>query len=549
MYFFDRLKLTTKLSIVVLVAVLGMLILISLHATDLNRQLLLSRQEMIKATVQGVYNTIGYYQEQEAAGLLTREDAQRLAKNAIRANRFGGADGKTEYFYCWTMDGVGVAHANREFEGKRMIDTIKDGEGNYTIRDLANALQSNSEVFLRGNFTRPGQGDATFPKLFYAKKFEPWGWFVGSGVYLDDLKEAYWKRLASILTISILPMVLVSLLAYAVANSVRREYLSAEHLMERVAQGDFRNRANDGTISSPIMLAVDNMTLSLRRTFLEIVKSAARITENAGRLDMDTQQITAVSAKQSEEYDAIAATMEQLATNSSQISGLASATYSDSEEAVGMASQGVTLVHKAANKIEVISETVTEASSHLKKLDEQSVQISLTALVIKEIADQTNLLALNAAIEAARAGEQGRGFAVVADEVRKLAERTSRATFEIGDTIEKIRLETDQTVSSMDAALTVVNEGVEETRSVATYIEQIAAGSRRTKDHVVEVAQATQEQQRVSADVSGRVEQLAQTIEATHVSIEATARTASELKEVAGGLDKTVSSFKFQVES
>jgi methyl-accepting chemotaxis protein len=164
--------------------------------------------------------------------------------------------------------------------------------------------------------------------------------------------------------------------------------------------------------------------------------------------------------------------------------------------------------------------------------------------VIREVADQTNLLALNAAIEAARAGEQGRGFAVVADEVRKLAERTASATVEIEETIHGIQSETSGAVNAMDTALGEVDQGVQLTNSAADALRSIENGARITLERIADVASASQEQSGASTSIAQRVEKVAQMVEETTHTIRDTANIADELEHIAVALKQQIGRFK-----
>ena len=187
---------------------------------------------------------------------------------------------------------------------------------------------------------------------------------------------------------------------------------------------------------------------------------------------------------------------------------------------------------------------MNDASQRIHKLEERANQISSIAGVIKEIAGQTNLLALNAAIEAARAGEQGRGFAVVADEVRKLAERTSTATVEIEQKIAGIQAETVEVVGVMNSALPQVATGVEAAEQAADTLRRIKDGAQSTLDRVREVAESTREQSVASDSIAQKVEEIATMVEETTAAMHSTAQTAEDLERISGELNALVSRFR-----
>jgi methyl-accepting chemotaxis protein len=175
--------------------------------------------------------------------------------------------------------------------------------------------------------------------------------------------------------------------------------------------------------------------------------------------------------------------------------------------------QGGEVILSTVSGIKTISASVREASSRIDALRKDSDSISSVANIIKEIADQTNLLALNAAIEAARAGEQGRGFAVVADEVRKLAERTSQSTQDIENMIGKVQVDTQAAVARMETISARMDVGMEKARAAGSALEQISTHANRTVEAVRQIAHATQEQRQASADISRSVERIAQMTE------------------------------------
>jgi len=191
-----------------------------------------------------------------------------------------------------------------------------------------------------------------------------------------------------------------------------------------------------------------------------------------------------------------------------------------------------------------IAEGARESSGIVSELGGLSTEITGIVKVIKEIADQTNLLALNAAIEAARAGEQGRGFAVVADEVRKLAERTADSTQQIGDMIQRIQSGTRRAVDAMETGVSRATQGEEMARRAGEAIDQIEQRAGEVMRAVSEIQLSLTEQSAAARDVATRVERIAQMTETNSSASRQTSTTAQNVSQLAGQLNETVAGFR-----
>ena len=543
----DRMKLKTKIALLVVAALLGLVSLVAFSAFEMKRDLLDGRKEVIQSVLEGTYSTLTAYQAQVAAGTLTLEQAQKAAAEAIGMVRYGGKDGKSEYVYSFTTEGVGVYHVIKERIGQNMLEKIKDAQGNYTWKDiLAAAKKSPSGAFNTTLSPRPGQ-QGTFPKLGYVMLFEPWSWVIGTGVYIDDIDAEFQSQLFASLVIAGILIALIGGLGFAIARGVLRqvggEPADAIGFMSRVAAGDLTGTMPAAPKGS-MLASMGEMVGAIRAMVSEIGQSSARLTQGAEQISTASREVATASQHQSDATSSMAAAIEEMTVSVNHISDNAKDTQQNSLSSVSLSEEGFGRVEAATHEIREIATTVSDASSRIRKLEERANQISSIAGVIKDIAGQTNLLALNAAIEAARAGEQGRGFAVVADEVRKLAERTSAATIEIEQMIGGIQSDTVEVVGVMDAALPQVAAGVEAAESAADSLRQIKDGAQSTLASIREVADSTHEQSVASNSIAQKVEEIATMVDETTAAMHSTAQTAADLETIAGELTKLVSRFR-----
>jgi len=202
------------------------------------------------------------------------------------------------------------------------------------------------------------------------------------------------------------------------------------------------------------------------------------------------------------------------------------------------------VIGQTVSDIQGIALSVHEAAELIHELEQHSQQISKIVIVIREVADQTNLLALNAAIEAARAGEQGRGFAVVADEVRKLAERTGTSTKEIASTVSAMRTNASNAVICMQGVVSKVTEGVERAQEANRSIKKIGEGSRNAVAMVTEITNAIREQGSATNNIAIQVERIAQMSEQSSAAAGNSAQTAQDLDRLANDMKRIVSTYQ-----
>jgi methyl-accepting chemotaxis protein len=345
----------------------------------------------------------------------------------------------------------------------------------------------------------------------------------------------------------IIAIVIGSLLAFFIPRAITRPLnLMKQAIIEVEKSHDLTHRIKEGSRDEVGQTtdAFNRLMADLQKALGDILLNVNQVLDAAQKLSSTSDQVAVSSAQQSEETTAMAATVEELTVSINQVSESAHAAQQICIKNGDLSSQGGTIIHNAAAEMVEIADTVRQTSEIIEKLGQQSNQISSVVQVIKEVADQTNLLALNAAIEAARAGEQGRGFAVVADEVRKLAERTTRATGEISGMIGAIQESTRQAVASMGSAVIKVNGGVLLAQKAGDSINQIKDGSAQVSNVVDGISSALVEQNIASTNIATNVEKVAQMSDKNRTSTGETASAANQMKQVADTMRLAVSQFK-----
>ena len=319
----------------------------------------------------------------------------------------------------------------------------------------------------------------------------------------------------------------------------------AATVAKRVAEGDLScpidlSPADD----SSLLAAMKRMQTALHGIIARIDDAAMRSEQAAQALASTAQQVSQSSTQQSDAAAQIAASIEELTASVAQVSDSAKAAHTLADDARQLSIDAATHVHDTVGEMNTIAGSVEGSAGVVRQLGEQSQRISGIVGVIREIADQTNLLALNAAIEAARAGEQGRGFAVVADEVRKLAEKTATSTQEISTMIGEIQNGTQTAVRQMEAGSTQVGRGVEVANATGSAMGSIEAGAGKVLTAVDDISAALREQAVASNQISSGIETIAQMAEENSAAVASLSQAAVELQQLAGGLRNEVGRFR-----
>jgi methyl-accepting chemotaxis protein len=367
---------------------------------------------------------------------------------------------------------------------------------------------------------------------------------------LDSLLKVRQDRLQRDLILEIgISAVFVLLLLWLSAGAyyaVIRAVHDLSHGATAMAGGDLTVRISMSTSDelSEVGESFNRMATSIQALLRSVQQTASSVSEAASEVSRSANRVSNSSSEQSQAATGMASAVQQMTASIDQISEHARTAQQVSVESGSLSEQGGRIVDDTAREMECIADTVNESARIIEQLGKHSESISAIVNVIKEIADQTNLLALNAAIEAARAGEQGRGFAVVADEVRKLAERTTKSTTEISDMIGAIQQGTKGAVDSMKSGVTRVAEGVTLSRRAGESIAKIQQGTQEVRQSVGDISNAMSEQSLASNEIARGVEHIAQMAERNSVDVRTTADTVLLLEQMASALQAEVKRFR-----
>ena len=340
-------------------------------------------------------------------------------------------------------------------------------------------------------------------------------------------------------------VVLAMLIAWSLSDNLSRRLGQALDVAQRIAEGRLDN-AIDGSGRDEIgtlLQALSVMQARLRSMIGEIRQGAEQLVSASQSISSASLQLSASVQEQSHSASSMAATVEQLTVSINHVADNAGDAHALSSESGRQSTEGGSVIQETLQSMRLIADTVQASAGQIGELDQHAEQISSIVGVIKSIAEQTNLLALNAAIEAARAGEQGRGFAVVADEVRLLAQRTANSTQEITDMVKKIQLGTRDAVSSMDVGVEQVKGGVALAQQAGEAIVTIRQSSADVVRVVDQISLALREQTAASQDVARNVERIAQMSQHNSQAVEQTSETAGALQRLAQRLEQQVNVF------
>lgn len=532
-----RLWLILLSSIVMLLALTG-LMLKQIYG-DLYTAKALKTQHVVE-TAAGI---LRYYQDLESTGKQSREEAQKQAMQMIRSLRYDQDD----YFWINDLGPVMVMHpTNPKLEGQD-LSALKDPDGKFLFNDMVKLAKQSGAGLVDYRWPKPGSADPV-PKVSYIELFQPWGWIIGSGIYIDDMQAEF--REQALRAVGILFVITLALVALVmlIARSIARPLDEAVNAMANIASGEAdltRNLDNHGNDELTALASHFNgFTGKLRGVIGESLQAASTLDQASHSLGEIATNAQLHSQQQSQQMELVATAINEVSYAVQDVAKNAEHAASEVRQAEQQALQGQQNIDGSLRQIGQLSETISQAVEVIRTLAQESTQIGSVLEVIRAIAEQTNLLALNAAIEAARAGEQGRGFAVVADEVRLLAQRTQQSTAEIHSMIERLQTNSEAAVKVINASSLASQQTVEQARQAGESLSQIAGALRNITGLNASIASATLQQSHVVDDINQNVTQAASLAHENALAADQSSAASQHLEQLASQLNRLLGQFR-----
>ncbi|MBO2604831.1 cache domain-containing protein [Shewanella algae] len=474
-------------------------------------------------------------------------------KAALRDVRFGSAG----YFFVYDGKGKNLFHALLpKLEGTDQIG-MTDPKGTKIIVGLLNAARSGDGI-LTYYYQKPGTNELV-EKIGYAAMVPGTDWIIGTGAYVDDIEASVaeyrqtaledmegklWLTLMIVIVITLITATLILFAAQRTVTPIRNMLDNLNDIAQ--GEGDLTKRLQVHGEDEIAQLgqAFNSFVDKLQHIIRDVTTATHEVQDASGSIHAQTQAIAAQLANHNNETDQVvtaitemSSTAQEVAMNTTQV---AEATHVASDE-VAKAQE---CVDTSLTEISTLMAEINSAADHIQSLNEQSQKINSVLSVIGGIAEQTNLLALNAAIEAARAGEQGRGFAVVADEVRSLASRTQASTLEINEMLSELHRLVSQAVSAMEESQQSCHRSVESSRLISESLGAVTSSVTSINDMSTQIATAATEQSSVTEEINRNIYAIQEIVAELLHSSEEAARVSQTVSHSGDNLGQLVNQFR-----
>jgi methyl-accepting chemotaxis protein len=532
----------SKLWALVLLCLGGIIFLMSNNLIELNSNLLEDRKVNTKHVVETAYSVVDYFGKLADAGIMDKKSAQQQAIKLLKTLRY---DDKN-YFWINDYHPTMVMHPYKpELDGKDLSNNA-DPNGKKLFVAFVNKVKSDGEGFVDYLWPKPGF-DKPVSKISYVKGYKKWQWIIGSGIYLDDINTIYWREAKTNLFLLIVLSVALFGASYLIIKGITNPLNKLRSVMNNVeAEGNLEVRTNieQKDEIGQMAHAFDNMLGTFRNTIKDFISIIGNLNNSSSTLTNVANQTAQDVNDQQIRTEQIATAINEMSATVHEVAGSAETASTAASNAFTAAQEGNGIVVSTIDAINSLANEVISASDVIAKLENDSKDIGRVLDVIRSIAEQTNLLALNAAIEAARAGEQGRGFAVVADEVRTLAQRTQESTQEIQSMIETLQSGAQKAGKVMQSGRSAAEACTEQASVAGQSLESIIQAVKEINEQNTLIASAVEEQSTVAEDINKNISSISQIAVHSAENSQQTASTSNTMNDMVRRLESDIRQFK-----
>lgn len=493
--------------------------------------------------VESTLGTVEYFHELEKSGQLTTQQAQEQAKSALSKLRYG----RNDYVWINDLNPTMIMHPMSPALDGKDLSGYKDPDGIEIFNEFVRTAKQQGSGFVSYRWPMPG-ASAPVDKISYVQLFKPWNWVVGSGVYLDDIQTEFRSVAISASIMSFVIILFIAVLIINIMRSIVKPIENVVEAMQNIASGDgdltqeLSVHGKDEV--TQLSLHYNTFALKLRTTISHLLNSAATLKQSAEALGNQASQALHISEDQSQQTEQIATAINEVTYAVQDVAKHAEQAATEVSQATEQANSGQINIDNSLKQTDKLSATIEQAVNVMQKLAEESSQVGRVLDVIRSIAEQTNLLALNAAIEAARAGEQGRGFAVVADEVRLLAQRTQQSTDEVQKMLESLQQNSQAAVQVINESSTTAQATVEQAQQAQASLTIISNALHMINGLNASIASATLQQSHVAEEINQNVTQVAGLSQSSNEAAHQLSASSEQLNQLALELNRQLAQFK-----
>ncbi|MCA6064284.1 methyl-accepting chemotaxis protein [Thalassolituus marinus] len=533
-----------RLWLVLAAAVLCVLLVEVLALEHLHTSMMDSRKLSVRLQVENVYSLVSHYYTLSQEEGLSEAEAKELALKNINKLRYN----EKEYFWVNDKTPTMVMHPIKPALIGKDLSGMKDPNGKFLFMDMVKVVSGKDKAgYVNYEWPKPGHDDPQ-PKVSYVKLFEPWGWIIGTGVYTDDVMTEFISDATDVIITTVVFIALLIGAIILILNSIRTPLRNVAIAMREISKGE-------GDLTQRLPIRGDDEITAIARAFNLFIERIqvlvteskstsevlASLTRNLSQISSATRRLT---DDQLQQTDLAATGSNEMSQTIHEVADNAERAAAAAREVADSAERGKSTMATTQQRIGQLAADIQKSSSVIQGLRAETESIGSVLDVIRGIAEQTNLLALNAAIEAARAGEQGRGFAVVADEVRTLASRTQESTEEINKMITRLQDQAATAVKSMEENAHNSENTAASSQQALDAISSISNAVNTITEMNLSIASAVEEQSAAANEISGNVVRIAESSGNIADNMRQADESSSKLAESSNTLVSLIERFK-----